>query len=584
MAMGSKVLEYIIRARDATAAAVQSAIKRVGEVSRTRDAESRKEIRRAEEESRAVAKSESEKAAAAVASAKKQQAAHEGLLSRVKILWQQGKDAAAGAWRQIGQAAQGAATNVLSSIAGIPGPIGRVFSQIGSMASASFGPVLTVVAAVLVAAKKAVDHFADAWKRTCETMAENWRALGRGAEAAAAKMAKAFEKEDAALRRRQSMAAGQASADADLGAARRELERERQMQGAMSAGATSDEAKALRDAWELEDDILDIERERAEVVRRINDALAQNELRINRRPELKADIADDAARLKEANDALFQRVEDMRKGGMWQNLRDWYAGDPKSKVAEGASDASKALLRAYIEKREMLERDDNATEEANALVEQLGTRLKALDAQRDTVRLARENAAAVEAAAKAEEEARRAAEEEEREARRAAEEEERRQRKLAEEQRRRMEELERERERLAEKAYRKEVELARGALAESQQGQRQAEGRLSAARSQVARAWGWYRNQDSMQAHIDDILAQREAEKQWEKDFARLQSRHRDWESVDVGKLTAAEEATRQVALARQEEQAAQKALDEIAGNTRDLAEKLDELLSMKEA
>ncbi len=38
------------------------------------------------------------------------------------------------------------------------------------------------------------------------------------------------------------------------------------------------------------------------------------------------------------------------------------------------------------------------------------------------------------------------------------------------------------------------------------------------------------------------------------------------------------------MALAKEEEQAAQKALDEIAENTRDLAEKLDELLTAKEA
>ncbi|MBQ7190191.1 MAG: hypothetical protein IJR99_12325, partial [Kiritimatiellae bacterium] len=74
-------------------------------------------------------------------------------------------------------------------------------------------------------------------------------------------------------------------------------------------------------------------------------------------------------------------------------------------------------------------------------------------------------------------------------------------------------------------------------------------------------------------------------EKQWEKDFKRLQSRFRGdtWKNVEIGKLSAEEEAVRQVALAKEEQQAAQKALDAIEQNTRDLAAKLDELLSMKE-
>ena len=132
------------------------------------------------------------------------------------------------------------------------------------------------------------------------------------------------------------------------------------------------------------------------------------------------------------------------------------------------------------------------------------------------------------------------------------------------------------------KIHAQKVKDTQAELAEQSKAQSAAQSRLSAAKSQVSQAWGWYRNQDSMQAWIDDKLAQREAEKQWKKDFDKL-SRKRGWRDIEVGKLSAAEEATRQVALAKEEEQAAQKALDEIAQNTRDLAAKLDELLTAKE-
>lgn len=119
-------------------------------------------------------------------------------------------------------------------------------------------------------------------------------------------------------------------------------------------------------------------------------------------------------------------------------------------------------------------------------------------------------------------------------------------------------------------------------LAERQRMESEAQSRQSAAESGLKTAWGWYRNQASMQAVIDERAAQAEAEKQWEKDFSRLQSRHRDWRDIEFGKLSAADESVRQVALAKEEKAAADKAMIEIADNTRDLADKLDELLQAK--
>lgn len=119
-------------------------------------------------------------------------------------------------------------------------------------------------------------------------------------------------------------------------------------------------------------------------------------------------------------------------------------------------------------------------------------------------------------------------------------------------------------------------------LAERRQLESAAQSRQSAAESGLKTAWGWYRNQSSMQAVIDERAAQTEAEKQWEKDFSRLKSRHRDWRDIEFGKLSAADESVRQVALAKEEKAAADRAMIEIADNTRDLAEKLDELLQAK--
>ena len=171
-------------------------------------------------------------------------------------------------------------------------------------------------------------------------------------------------------------------------------------------------------------------------------------------------------------------------------------------------------------------------------------------------------------------------------AEKAAEAERREQEKLAREQERLLEQLERERERLAEKAYQKEVKLAQDAVAESSRAESNARSRLEAANQKVAQAWTWYRDKDAMQAWIDDKVAQREAEKRFDKDFERLRNKwrtHGGWRDAEVGKLSAEEEAVRQVALAKEEQAAAQKALDAIEENTRDLAEKLDELLTAKE-
>lgn len=86
--------------------------------------------------------------------------------------------------------------------------------------------------------------------------------------------------------------------------------------------------------------------------------------------------------------------------------------------------------------------------------------------------------------------------------------------------------------------------------------------RLAAAQAQVQRAWGWYRDKGSMAAQLTEEKANADAERQYEKDFQKLKSWRPDWETAK--NLSVDQEAVRRVALARREEDAAQKAVASI--------------------
>lgn len=135
------------------------------------------------------------------------------------------------------------------------------------------------------------------------------------------------------------------------------------------------------------------------------------------------------------------------------------------------------------------------------------------------------------------------------------------------------EELAREEQAQEEKRHQQRIRNIQSEVSESEKLQSDAESRLSAAQAKVSQAWGWYKDKSSMQSEIDSYNEQKAAEVQWEKDFAKLKDKRRDWRDVEFGKLSADEEAVRQVALAKEEEQAAQKALDEIVENTAYLKE-----------
>ena len=103
----------------------------------------------------------------------------------------------------------------------------------------------------------------------------------------------------------------------------------------------------------------------------------------------------------------------------------------------------------------------------------------------------------------------------------------------------------------------------------------------SVAESKLQQAWGWYRNKGSMAAQLDEEKAEAKAQRQFEKDFEKLKDRKgRNWRTAEH--LSVDEEAVRRVAIAREEKAQAEKWAQETAENTRDLAHKIDELLSMK--
>lgn len=136
------------------------------------------------------------------------------------------------------------------------------------------------------------------------------------------------------------------------------------------------------------------------------------------------------------------------------------------------------------------------------------------------------------------------------------------------------------RERQAQKELDQKIKNHQKLLAAENKAEADAKTAQSKAESKLQQAWGWYRDKDSMRAQLEEEKAEAAAQKQFEKDFAKLKSKRRDWRTAE--NLSVDDEAVRRVGLAREEKAAADKHLAEIEKNTADLAKKLDELLQVK--
>lgn len=641
-----KVLEFIIRAKDATSRGIESAKQRLRSLNDKSATGGVGEI----EIKPKVDTSEAESRFSRFLSWMKQKG-DEGF---GKIFERFGGD-----WKSFSSGADRAIGQVISRFAGMGSAGSKAFTAIGT--SVSFVASLAIMAfkAWYAAGKKYADYLADKWRTTAQIIAENISQSAEGMLKAYARVYREIDRGMDALKRKQSHESAYQTDTRAAEAASRNLDNEQEISQAIANGASSAEINAMRERQRREEEIIKLKGQEEDIDRKIADAEALIRQRGKDRETIEKNILGDVAKKnREGMEALRKVAERINSGDKW-----WSSKERRNRIleeVEGMNGALKqkaqAAMKAVEEVAERYYKLDVDNEEDRRLIERLEERKREKQLQIEVAEAAHENADAVESVAEAEREAERAARERAaeqekaaREAERVAEQDARAKKELAaldidvqraahaaqrdpesqvlkaksEEMRDYYDALlnaqdeaqrdeiraahhlqqlklnflheletedrraEAERARLEaanrEAQHRANVAAAQDELRASQQEQSAASSRLEAAKRQVSQAWGWYRDKDSMQARIDDFKAQQEAEKQWEKDFKSLQSRHRDWRSIDFGKLSADEEAVRQVALAKEEQQAAQKALDAIEQNTRGLAQKLDELLTMKE-
>lgn len=258
----------------------------------------------------------------------------------------------------------------------------------------------------------------------------------------------------------------------------------------------------------------------------------------------------------------------------------WRRGDEEKIMPEASTEAEqKAAREAEALKEEQIKAEEEAYEKERTLQEMMAE-AKAKEEEKIAAKKAEAEKKAAEAAERARAKAEAAAERERKKAEEAAIRQAERE---AEAKRILLEKLEQEREAAEERLHQKNLTRLRDELAVAEGKEGDAHGRLLEARNRLSQAWGWYRDPSSMQAYIDEHMAQQAAEVQFEKDFIKLKDKYRDWSSIEMGKLSAHDEAVRQVALAKEAEAQAKKDLAAIAKNTQDLAVKLDELMSLKD-
>ncbi len=119
-------------------------------------------------------------------------------------------------------------------------------------------------------------------------------------------------------------------------------------------------------------------------------------------------------------------------------------------------------------------------------------------------------------------------------------------------------------------------------LAEWKEASAEAKTRLANAEQAEKQAWGWYRDRDSWTKQLEEERADAEAQKQFDKDFAKLKNRFRDWRTSD--RLSDDDELIRRVALAREEKAAAEEYAKQTAEATQACADALEAIQSAIES
>lgn len=139
------------------------------------------------------------------------------------------------------------------------------------------------------------------------------------------------------------------------------------------------------------------------------------------------------------------------------------------------------------------------------------------------------------------------------------------------------------------KALQESLKNYRTELKERQVLASSAQSRLAQAQNASAQAWGWYRDKSKLKSVLKEEADNAKAEIQFQREFERLKSFRYDWRTANAygsGKmhsLSLEEEAVRRVALAREEEAEAKKAVIESRDAVVWIQEHLEKIEGMKE-
>ena len=477
-----------------------------------------------------------------------------------------------------------AARGAMKGIGGTLGQLGEMFLQGG------------IWGAMAAAATKAFtliwEHFAKGSERAAKRAERAFNESLSSIKDGAAAIDKAFDSAMSGIDKAISRFDAMSNSVKELTKAEIELAKQHAIANGMDAASANAAAADLSAQ-------VDFEAEE----RRLQNLIAMEQKRVDAAKDAEAKTAEEVKKATEQKEAAEAEYQKKREEYIKKNAREYittgttvYGSVQTVKLSEQEIEEERrkaafdfdesgegAKLREKVRKAkdaiDGIKTDEKAlaaADEARAKIEQAQTSLDVLATKREARELAVQNEIAdkIEADHKAQAEKDKAA------AEKRAEEEKKSAEKAAADRARldAQEAARRERERQAELAAR--IRDHQKLLAAERAEESKTRSAVSAAASKLQRAWGWYRDKDSMAAQLAEEKADAQARKQYEKDFERLKSRRRDWRTAE--NLSVDDEAVRRVALAREEKEAAERHLAEIEKNTADLAAKLDELLSVK--
>ena len=477
-----------------------------------------------------------------------------------------------------------AARGAMKGIGGTLGQLGEMFLQGG------------IWGAMAAAATKAFtliwEHFAKGSERAAKRAERAFNESLSSIKDGAAAIDKAFDSAMSGIDKAISRFDAMSNSVKELTKAEIELAKQHAIANGMDAASANAAAADLSAQ-------VDFEAEES----RLQNLIAMEQKRVDAAKDAEAKTAEEVKKATEQKEAAEAEYQKKREEYIKKNAREYittgttvYGSVQTVKLSEQEIEEERrkaafdfdesgegAKLREKVRKAkdaiDGIKTDEKAlaaADEARAKIEQAQTSLDVLATKREARELAVQNEIAdkIEADHKAQAEKDKAA------AEKRAEEEKKSAEKAAADRARldAQEAARRERERQAELAAR--IRDHQKLLAAERAEESKTRSAVSAAASKLQRAWGWYRDKDSMAAQLAEEKEDAQARKQYEKDVGRLKARRRDWRTAE--NLSVDDEAVRRVAIAREEKEAAERHLAEIEKNTANLSEKLDELLQVK--